>query len=44
LSQFRNSSVFQGNFQVTQVRHVGNYRQPDASAWATTIDAAPVMQ
>lgn len=44
LAQFRNSSVFQGNFQVTQVRHVGNYRQPDASAWATTIDAAPVTQ
>lgn len=42
LSQFRDKSAFQGTFQVTQVRHVGNYRQPDASAWATTIDAAPV--
>lgn len=44
LAQFRSKSAFQGTFQVTQVRHVGNYRTPDANAWVTNIDAAPVTQ
>jgi hypothetical protein len=39
-SQYRNSAVFQGAFQVRQVRHVGAYRTPDAAAWVTIIDAA----
>ena len=40
-SQLPNSkatSVFQGNFQVTGVRHVGNFRQPDAAAWVTIFN------
>jgi hypothetical protein len=41
LSQFRDASVFQGAFLVKQVRHVGAYRQPDAAAWVTVIDANP---
>lgn len=43
-SQARNSSAFQGSFLVNQVRHIGNFRQPDGDSWATTIDAAPVPQ
>lgn len=42
LSQYRDSSIFQGTFQIQALRHVGNFRQPDARAWATTIDAYPM--
>lgn len=35
----RNRSAFQGEFLVTQVRHTGNFRQADAYAWVTTVDA-----
>ena len=42
LSQYRDSSIFQGNFQIQTLRHVGNLRQPDARAWATTIEAYPM--
>lgn len=31
-------SVFQGTFQIKQVRHVGNFRQRDAASWVTVID------
>lgn len=41
LSQYRDSSVFQGVFQIVLIRHVGSFRQPDASAWITTINAIP---
>lgn len=37
-SQYRDGSVFSGVFQVDQVRHVGNFRQPDASSWVTVFD------
>ena len=37
--RFRNSLVFQGQFTVAKVRHVGNFRQPDAASWITIIDA-----
>lgn len=39
-SQYRNQSIFQNNFRIIQVRHVGNFRQRDASAWVTVFDAA----
>lgn len=32
-------SIFQGTFQIKMIRHVGNFRQPDASSWVTTVDA-----
>lgn len=38
-------STFQGEFVISQVRHVGNFRQPDAASWVTVVDAystAPV--
>ena len=41
-SPFRNTSVFQGTFQLEMVRHVGNFRQPDAQSWITTFNAHPV--
>lgn len=43
LSQYRDASVFQGTFQVRQVRHVGAFRTPDATAWLTVIDAYPAV-
>lgn len=30
---------FQGAFQILGMRHVGNFRQPDASSWVTVFDA-----
>lgn len=37
----RDSVTFNGVFQVTQLRHVGNFRQASAEAWVTVINAAP---
>lgn len=38
-SQYRDKSVFQGVFQVSQLRHIGNFRQRDANSWVTVINA-----
>jgi len=35
-------SSFTGSFKIQVVRHVGNFRQPDASSWVTTFNAYPV--
>lgn len=35
---------FQGTFQISVMRHVGNSRQPDAKAWVTVFDAFPQQQ
>jgi hypothetical protein len=32
--------AFQGTFFVGSIRHVGNFRQPNADAWVTVFDAA----
>jgi len=32
-------ATFQGVFQISQVRHVGNFRQADAASWVTVVDA-----
>lgn len=32
--------AFQGEFITTSLRHIGNFRQPDAASWVTVIDAA----
>lgn len=37
--QLRDSSQFQGTFQIKTVRHIGNSRQPDGMSWNTTFDA-----
>jgi len=39
MTQYRDTSVFQGIFQVQTVRHVGRFRQPDANSWVTIIEA-----
>lgn len=36
-------ATFQGGFYITQLRHVGNFRQPDAASWVTVIDAAALV-
>ena len=38
-SQTRDKSVFQGNFTVIQMRHVGHFRSPSPDAWVTVFDA-----
>jgi len=35
----KNRSSFQGTYQVTQTRHVGNFREGSAEAWVTVVDA-----
>lgn len=32
---------FQGTFQISDVHHIGNFRQRDASAWVTVFNAFP---
>lgn len=32
-------ATFQGVFQISQVRHVGNFRQSDAASWVTVVNA-----
>ena len=36
--QFRQNSVFQGTFLVTQVHHAGRFRQPTGEAWVTIFE------
>ncbi len=40
-SQFRNGSILKGNFQIDQIRHVGNFRQPDGNSWVSIFNAHP---
>jgi hypothetical protein len=36
--------AFQGTFQISVMRHVGNSRQSDAASWVTVFDAFPQQQ
>ena len=38
-AMFRQSSIFTGTMQVSQIRHVGRFRQPGAKSWITVVDA-----
>jgi len=38
----RAKPTFAGTFQIQIVRHLGNFRQPDASSWVTVFNAYPV--
>lgn len=40
-SQFNTKVEFQGVFLISSVRHIGNYRQPDAASWVTVFVAVP---
>jgi hypothetical protein len=37
-SQFRSQSAISGVFQLDMIRHVGNFRQPDANSWVTVFN------
>lgn len=39
-SNLKQKSTFQGTFQANLVRHIGNFRQPDAASWVTVVNAA----
>ena len=36
---YRDKSAQAGVFEVTEVRHVGNFRQPDGNSWVTVLTA-----
>lgn len=38
-SQYRDKTTFAGKFQIKNVRHIGNFRQPDANSWVTVFEA-----
>lgn len=38
----RYKSAIQGKFTVTQVRQIGNFRDPDGAAWSTVFNCVPV--
>jgi hypothetical protein len=41
--EINQQTLFQGSFTIQKIRHVGNYRQPDAASWVSIFDAtAPV--
>lgn len=37
-SFIRNNIQFTGKFQIVKIRHIGNFRQPDANSWVTVLD------
>lgn len=39
----KDKSIFQGNFNVYAIHHVGSSRQPDANSWATIYDCSPAV-
>ncbi len=41
-SQFRQASAIQGTFMIEMIRHVGNFRQPQGTAWISVVDAFAV--
>jgi len=40
LIRFQDKTSFSGNFLITEMQHYGNFRQPDAMSWNTTIWAS----
>lgn len=44
LTRLRDSSAFTGRYQITNIHHFGNFRQPDAASWNTTIDMTPEIK
>lgn len=39
-ASYRDQTVFQGQFLVTAMRHVGRFRDPDGAAWVTILQCA----
>jgi hypothetical protein len=42
LLRFQDKTSFSGKYQVQQIQHFGNFRQPDAESWNTTFQMSPV--
>lgn len=40
-SRWRNTTAFEGNFQINNIRHVGDSRQASADSWVTIVNAYP---
>ena len=40
-SRLKYESTFQDNFLVAEMRHLGNFRSPEGSAWVTIINGVP---
>jgi hypothetical protein len=44
-TSLQNQNVsFSGGFKIQSVRHIGNFRQPDAYSWVTEFNANPLQQ
>lgn len=41
---FQDKSAFSGDFLITEIEHYGNFRQPDAESWNTTIVASQKLK
>jgi hypothetical protein len=37
-ARFRDTTSFQGKFQIRNIRHLGDSRQPSADSWCTVVD------
>lgn len=44
INQSQASNVIQGSFLIQNLRHTGNFRQPDGLSWITTIEAVQQSQ
>ncbi|MEJ0017541.1 MAG: hypothetical protein WDN25_13440 [Acetobacteraceae bacterium] len=43
-SRFRDKTTFTGKYSIIYMRHIGNFRQPDAASWNTTINLVPLFE
>lgn len=43
-ARFQDKSAFTGNYQILSIQHYGNFRQPDASSWNTTVKVAAQLK
>lgn len=41
LSRYQDKTTFSGNYQISDIHHYGNFRQPDAASWNTTLTMFP---
>jgi hypothetical protein len=41
-SQFKYKTSFQGNFLITSVRQIGNFRDPNGNSWVSVFECVPI--
>jgi hypothetical protein len=41
---FKQTSLMQNKFLITQLRQAGNYRQPDGNSWCTIFNAVQIQE